>query len=40
MWTRTIDYEYYNGGMTIYVTDSDFAGDVPGPIAFRVMMSW
>lgn len=40
MWTRTIDYEYYNGGMTIYVTDSDFAGDVPGPISFRVMMSW
>lgn len=40
MWTRTIDYDYYCGGMTIYVTDSDFAGGVPGPMAFRVMLSW
>lgn len=39
-WTRTIDYEYYEGGITIYVTDNDFAGDVPEPITFRIILSW
>lgn len=40
MWTRTIDYEYYYGGLTVYVTDSDFAGENPGPMSFRIMLSW
>lgn len=39
-WTRTIDYEYYSGGLTIYVTDNDFACDVPGGMYFRVVYSW
>lgn len=39
-WTRTIDYEYYEGGITIYVTDNDFAGDVPGPMTFRITLAW
>lgn len=40
MWTRTIDYDYYEGGMTIYVTDSDFAGDYPDPMSFRLILTW
>lgn len=40
LWTRTIDYEYYNGGLSIYVTDNDFAGDVPEPMSFRITMAW
>lgn len=39
-WTRTIDYEYYDGGVTVYVTDSDFAGDVPEAMSFRIMLAW
>ena len=39
-WTRTIDCEYWHGGLTIFVTDSDFAGSVPEPMSFRVMVSW
>ena len=39
-WTRTIDYEYYSGGVTFYVTDSDFAGTSPGVLFFRLMMAW
>lgn len=38
-WTRTIDYEYYSGGVTFYVTDSDFAGDAPGLLKFRLMIA-
>jgi len=39
-WTRTIDYEYYSGGLTFYVTDSDFAGDRPGVLTFRLMVAY
>lgn len=39
-WTRTIDYEYYDGGITVFVTDSDFAGDVPDILSFRIMLAW
>lgn len=39
-WTRTIDYEYYNGGVTFYVTDSDFAGEKPGVLTFRLMVAF
>ena len=34
LWTQTIDYEYYNGGISIYVTNSDFAIDPPGDMFF------
>lgn len=40
MWTRTVECEYWDGGLTVYVTDSDFAGGVPDPMSFRVMLSW
>lgn len=40
LWTRTIDYEYYSGGVTFYVTDSDFAGQYPGTLYFRLMLAW
>lgn len=40
LWTRTIDFEYYNGGVTVFVTDSDFSGDVPDSMTFRIMLSW
>ena len=39
-WTCTVDFEYYSGGITIYVTDNDFAGDVPEPMSFRIALSW
>lgn len=39
-WTRTIDCEYWDGGVTVYVTDSDFAGGTPEPMSFRIMLSW
>lgn len=39
-WTRTIDYEYYDGGITVFVTDSDFAGEVPDILSFRIMLAW
>lgn len=39
-WTRTIDCEYWVGGVTVYVTDSDFAGGVPDNMSFRIMLSW
>lgn len=40
MWTRTVDYDFYNGGVTIYVTDSDFAGEKPESMTFRIILSW
>lgn len=40
LWTRTIDYEYYSGGVTFYVTDSDFAGEQPGTMDFRLMLAY
>ena len=40
LWTRTIDYEYYSGGVTFYVTDSDFAGEQPGTMDFRLMFAY
>jgi hypothetical protein len=29
-WTQTIDYEYYENGVSVYVTNSDFADIPPG----------
>jgi len=39
MWTRTVDYEFYYGGVTVYVTDSDFAGNTPESMTFRISIS-
>jgi len=39
-WTRTIDFEYAVGSMTIFVTNSDFAVDEPDGMEFRVVMQW
>ena len=38
LWTRTVDYDFSNGNLTIYVTDSDFAADLPGSMDFRVVI--
>lgn len=39
-WTRTVDFEYAVGSMTIFVTNSDFAVDPPDGMDFRVVMMW
>lgn len=35
-WTRTIDYDYSQGQLTIYVTNSDFLNDAPPAMDFRI----
>jgi len=41
LWTQTIDYDYADGGMTIYVTNSDFVSDPPtGTMNFHVVLMW
>lgn len=37
-WTRTIDFEVYSGGISIYVTDNDFSGEAPGTLRFRLTL--
>ena len=39
-WTRTVDYDYANGGITFYVTNSDIATDLPETMYFRVVLMW
>jgi len=39
-WTRTVDFEYAVGSMTIFVTNSDFLIDPPVGMDFRVVMTW
>jgi len=39
-WTRTVDFEYGIGKMTVFVTNSDFAVDPPVGMDFRVVMMW
>lgn len=39
-WTRTVDFEYAIGSMTVFVTNSDFAVDPPVGMDFRVVMMW
>jgi hypothetical protein len=39
-WTRTIDYDYSVGSMTIYVTNSDFVNERPSTMDFRVVLMW
>ena len=40
IWTRTVDCDYSVKNMTIYVTNSDFADDIPGTMNFRVVLMW
>jgi len=37
-WTRTVDFEYSPGSMTIIVTNSDFLDEIPPLMDFRVVM--
>lgn len=39
-WTRTVDFEYSYGSLTVFVTNSDFAVDAPGRMDFRAVLMW
>ena len=39
-WTTTIDYDYYIGGVTVYVTNSDFFNQIPESMRFVLKMIW
>jgi hypothetical protein len=39
-WTRTIDYDYEAGSLTLYVTYSDFILEEPPTMDFRVVLMW
>jgi len=39
-WTQTIDADFAAGSIKVYVTDSDFMGDVPPAMDFRVVLLW
>lgn len=38
--TRTVDFDYSEGGINVYVTNSDFAVDPPISMNFRVVLTW
>jgi hypothetical protein len=38
IWTRTIDYRYSPGTLTVFVTNSDFVVDPPEAMNFRVVV--
>lgn len=40
LWTKTIDYDVSEGGMTFYVTNSDFLIDSPETMYFKVILFW
>jgi len=40
MWTQTIDYEFSEGSLDLFVTNSDFATIPPGDIKIRVVLMW
>ena len=41
VWTQTIDFDYSNGDMNIYVTNSNFAPISPTvDMNFRVVLMW
>jgi len=40
LWTKTIDYEVEKGGITFYVTNSDFVTDAPETMYFKVILFW
>ncbi len=39
-WTRTVDYDYSEGNLIVYVTNSDFIRDLPETMTFRVVLMW
>lgn len=39
-WTRTFDYEYSPGALTVYATRSDFVADPPPTMNFRIVVQW
>lgn len=40
-WTQTIDYEFRRGGISFYVTNSDFIyNSNPGRMKFRMVVIW
>lgn len=39
-WTRTVDFDFSDGVINFYVTNSDFAVDPPGAMDFRVVLMW
>ncbi|MDR0874468.1 MAG: hypothetical protein LBN27_13560 [Prevotellaceae bacterium] len=39
-WTQTIDYEFTDGQINFYVTNSDFIADPPETMYFRVVLIW
>lgn len=39
-WTETIDYEFYEGGLTIYFTTNDFALSDVDSMEFRVVITY
>jgi len=39
-WTQTVDYEYYPGGISIYVTCSDFYPLTPEAMDFVLHIIW
>jgi len=40
MWTQTIDYEFSEGNLDLFVTNSDFAAIPPGDMKVRVVLMW
>ena len=40
LWTRTIDFDYSSDEINFYVTNSDFAREIPEKMHFRVMFIW
>jgi len=40
LWTRTIDYDVTEDGVTFYVTNSDFEADPPETMNFKVVLLW
>jgi len=40
LWTTTIDYEVEKGGMTFYVTNSDFLAEAPETMYIKVILFW
>jgi len=38
LWTQTIDFDYSSGGITIYVTNSNFVDNPPSTMNFRIVI--
>ena len=39
-WTQTIDYDFSEGSLNVYLTNSDFADYPPGDMKIRVVLMW